>query len=824
MATVALSANCAVLAQVVPDQTLPVGERSQISGDPNFQIDGGAIRGSNLFHSFQAFSIPIGSSVVFNNDLSIANIISRVTGNSISNIDGLIRANGTANLFLINPNGILFGNNARLEIGGSFSASTADSVKFADGFEFSAIAPQPLLTISAPLGFQYGSNPGEIRSQGAQLQVPDGQSLTLAGGAIAINGGKLSAPGGRVELTGRGDVAIGSDAEVDVRSGGGGSIAITGRNLTVTGTGTRIRAGIAADSGTVGAQAGNIDINVTEAVKLDATAKSDRTVISNTVAVGATGNAGDINITAGQLALTNGAIINTTTDGLGNAGNITILAQGRTSFDGFDANIYGSGLYSWVGDTARGQGGNIRITTGSLFVTDGAVSGDVNGRGNAGDITIVARDTVSFSGLLFYLGSAVVGEGKGGNFSITANSLLLRNGARIDMSTYGIGNGGNVNLDVGDIVLDGFYLKNGGGLPTSILSNVQKRAIGNAGNITIRTNSLTVIDGALVESRTRSLGDAGDIDITVRGPALFTGKNPFEEAINGSGVYSVVDETGIGKGGNINLTANSLTLGPSGRLNSSTSGQGKAGNIIINSKSLLIQDGATVSVESRGQGIGGNIRVQADRLKLNNKGSITAESNQGGNIRLDVKDLILLRRNSKISATAGTAQAGGDGGNITLNSNFIVAITRENSDIQANAFTGIGGTVQITTQGVLGIEPRSRPTPFSDITASSDFGISGTILLNSPDIDPSRGTATLPTGLVDTNALIANSCVARRNRQGRFIITGTGGLATQPDDLANAAFPTYELIPEVQQASVPTESDRIYQLATGEIVLGRSCQ
>jgi len=104
---IVLSSNQALLAQVVPDQTLPVGERSQVSGDPNTQINGGAIRGSNLFHSFQQFSIPTGGSASFNNPVNIANILTRVTGTNPSNIDGVIRANGTANLFLINPNGIL---------------------------------------------------------------------------------------------------------------------------------------------------------------------------------------------------------------------------------------------------------------------------------------------------------------------------------------------------------------------------------------------------------------------------------------------------------------------------------------------------------------------------------------------------------------------------------------------------------------------------------------------------------------------------------------------------------------------------------------------
>lgn len=212
-----------IAAQVIPDATLPVGERSQVTGNPNVQIDGGARRGGNLFHSFSQFSIPTGGSAYFNNAADVQNIFSRVTGGSISTIDGLIRANGTANLFLLNPNGILFGPNASLNIGGSFVATTANSINFADGFQYSATNPQtaPLLTVSVLVGLQMGANPGSISVQGngydlsvavpffspivrgsstAGLRVLAGQTLALIGGDIDIAGATLTAEQGRIEL------------------------------------------------------------------------------------------------------------------------------------------------------------------------------------------------------------------------------------------------------------------------------------------------------------------------------------------------------------------------------------------------------------------------------------------------------------------------------------------------------------------------------------------------------------------------------------------------------------------------------------------------
>jgi filamentous hemagglutinin family protein len=160
------------LAQIIPDNTL-LTNSNVTHGCIICLINGGTTRGDNLFHSFSEFSIPKNGEAVFNNNLAIKNIFTRVTGTSVSNIDGVIKTNGIANLFLINPNGIVFDANASLNLEGSLIASTANSIKFADGSVFSTIAPQStqLLTVNVLIGLSFGNSPQAIKVQGQGHQL-----------------------------------------------------------------------------------------------------------------------------------------------------------------------------------------------------------------------------------------------------------------------------------------------------------------------------------------------------------------------------------------------------------------------------------------------------------------------------------------------------------------------------------------------------------------------------------------------------------------------------------------------------------------------------
>ena len=340
------------MAQVTTDGTTSTTVTS--SDGSNFTINDGDRAGANLFHSFQDFSVPTNGSASFDNPVDIDNIFSRVTGGNLSNIDGLIRANSTANLFLINPAGIMFGENARLDLGGSFLGSTAESLLFPEG-EFSAVdlANPPVLTINAPIGLGFRDEPGKIVNQSVTnksrgLEVSPGENITLIGGDINLAGTNIVAPGGRVELGGvssagivtfkengslsfpkgleKADVTLTNATNVDVTSGGGGSIIVNARALELSGGElgrSRLRAGIAPGSGSIEAVAGDIILNAEDTITV-----SQGSQIINQVLPRGVGNAGGINIATNNLSLIQGGRVDASTLGRGDAGKIDINASG----------------------------------------------------------------------------------------------------------------------------------------------------------------------------------------------------------------------------------------------------------------------------------------------------------------------------------------------------------------------------------------------------------------------------------------------------------------------------------------------------------------
>ncbi|MEC4818958.1 MAG: S-layer family protein, partial [Scytonema sp. PMC 1069.18] len=716
------------------------------------------------------------------------------------------------------------------------------------------------------------------------LQVPDGHSLLLVGGDINMDGGGLNAFGGRVELGGltapgtiglsiddlnlrlsypvgvqRADVSLNDSAFIDVVAGNGGSIAVNARHFRIAGD-SFLTAGIGTGLGNKDAQAGNIEIDASDTVTIDGTSS---TFSSSSIVNGVfgNGNAGNVLIKTGSINIIGNAQLGSVTNGQGNAGSVTIQAMDTVSISGTN-----SGVTSSVTPDGVGNGSDINISGRSLSLSDGAqvstgtlgtgdsgnifinVDNDISvksgsfiqavtfGKGNAGNIMLKAGGTVSFEGIgsnnvasqastivgrrqatFFGRVLELVGEGKGGNIEISADSLSLTNGARLSASTFGKGDAGNVIIDARvNISFDTAYA----------LSTVEQTGEGKGGNIQISTDFLSLTNGAQLLALTRGQGDAGNVIIDVR-DISFDGTS--SDGRFPSAAFSTVESGSKGKGGNIQISADSLSLTNGAQLQALTRGQGDAGNIEINAlnRVSVINPNSGLFVRSQGTGEAGNINVISPQIRLNNTGTISAESTSGngGNINLFPKDLLLLRNGSQISATAGTDRAGGNGGIITINApnGFIVAVPSENSDITANAFEGSGGQIVINTSGLFGIERRSRLTPQSDITAFSERGISGEISINQPDVDQNLGLIELPAVLADVSDIVDTGCGAiasTPDAQGsKFFITGRGGLPPSPDqplttdviwsDTRRATVTSQQQSPKKPETQVQSKSDVI---------------
>jgi filamentous hemagglutinin family protein len=724
-------------AQLIPDATLGnessvITPNVDINGLASDQIDGGATRGANLFHSFGQFNVGEGSGLYFSNPTGIERILTRVTGGNSSNILGTLGVLGNADLFLINPNGIIFGSNARLDLRGSFIGSTASSIKFADGLEFSATNPQapPLLAINVPLGLQYGPNAGEIQVQGLGnqliidpqtfvfigvdgegLEVQLGQTLALVGGEVALSGGNLTAQGGSVELGSVGEGLV---------------------TLTPTNPGWAL--------GYQGVQNFQ-DILLSQAAAIDTS--------------GAT--PGRIQVQGRRVTLTDGSVIEASNLGTGNGSNVTITASELVEMNGTNPfNSFPSLLDS--GTSGAGTGGGLFVSTKQLRLRDGAqVVSATFSSGSAGIVSVNASELVELIGVstdsLFSSGlfssSAVKASGDAGNLTINTGQLVIRDGAGVSSETFGKGRGGNLIVNASrSVELTGTTPD---GFPSGLSTRTQ--GSGNAGNLMINTGQLIVRDGAQATSATFGQGSGGNL------------------SANASQ--------------SVELIGTSAT-GASGLFASAIAGDGAGGDLMITTPKLIVRDGAVVSVsnfQSRnlappGTGPAGNLQIQAGTIRLDNQGLITAAAAGGdkGNISLESQD-IQMRRGSAITTNATGASAGG---NIIINTETLVAL--ENSDITANALNNRGGNVSINAQGIFGTEFRPQLTPESDITATGAEGLNGVVQINTPDVDPSSGLVELPTTVVDVEGLVARNLCTPKQAGSSFVVSGRGGLPASPND------------------------------------------
>ncbi len=659
------------LAQITLDGSL--GPRGTLPGpDVTIPAAVGERRDTNLFHSFRDFNVPTGGSATFTGPDGIVHILGRVTGGHPSTIDGRLGSDiANANLFLFNPNGMLFGPHATLDLDGSFSASTADFLRLADGAIFSADLSRDSQLSSAPLtafGF-WGANPAFMVIEESTLEVAEGATLSMIGGDMTITGSTLQAPGGQVHLVSvgsagevrphgaalgigldvadfaqLGEMTMSDEAQLNASGDGGGTVVIRSGRFLVDHATIAVDTTGNADGATMG-----IDIQVAE--EMAVTQETAMTADSQ-----GTGNAGDIRVTAGSLsmaensfirskasaqgapgatvvevgtlALTGGGRIghvelsgNPNTDtgaivGQGGAVHVTATAAVTIIGGGIDelgGDSIPSGLYSQTGES--GDAGSIVFSAPTGRMDGGLILTLSGGKGDSGDIVVTA-DTLTLIGKA-WISAFPFEEGDSGDIVVTVDTLTLTGEeARISIDNFGAGAGGRVQVTAAAITLtEG----------ATIGSNTV--GAGSGGTVQMVTDTITITEGATITSNTSGGGGAGGM-VQLNADTIIIAA--------GGGIESESAGGGTGDGGRVQLIARAaITLRHGGQIAAGTSGPGNAGAIFISAPTVNM-DGGLITAQTESAGGGGDIVVEAGQLILTGNAEIVSDtfgSGAGGGSR-----------------------------------------------------------------------------------------------------------------------------------------------------------------------------------------------
>lgn len=774
VACVGMFLSVGLHAEVVRDGKIGPDLSIQPTG-PDFQIPEtlGELRGRNLFHSFAEFSLSQDQSATFSGTGVFDNIIARVTGPNVSTIDGLLRATVSADLYLMNPRGILFGPNAQLDLYGAFHGSTAERLEFTNGEVFAA-APDggtPLLSVATPTQFGFLSpSAAQIKLQGSKLT--SAHDVTLSAGSIAFSDGAMiitatdrSDAGAsvtlfateRIEFSGTGE--DGAGAGLDAGSRGEGAAGTVRVEAPVV----ELRDGAVLSTNTAGAgYGGALLVTAGERVTLGG---NDRNGASSSLQAQslASGDAGMLRIKAPVIELQDGAQFTSVAHGSGSGGELLVTATDRFTLSGKNQEGLGASLQAGTTATSTGQGGTLRVEAPLIDLRNGArMTTSAEGAGRGGDLFVTARDRVTLSGTDAEGSGARLqanarGVGDAGAIQVTASVIALQDGAAMEANMGGgsTGRGGNLTVTATEQLTLSGTDSNGFGSSLQAIANGE----GLGGTLRVAASVIELRDGAFLTANS-----AGAFGASTPGtPEPDALDSNIALVVRADQRLTLSGTNGIGQGSRIETNALELS-------------QGRA--ILIEAPVTQLTDGASISSASFGTAAAGAIRIRAEEsLELSGGSQITSssETTSGGSIALELGGVLRLR-DSRISTRVGSGDGGAGGIDIAQT---IVVLDRSN--VTSSADRGEGGRIQITADSIL-----KSSDSIIDASAGPQ-GIDGEIVTRSPDTNPTSKLQHADMAFLNASALLRPRCDARADQTtGQFRVARQQGLPLSPEDVLMA--------------------------------------
>ncbi|NEQ56982.1 MAG: filamentous hemagglutinin N-terminal domain-containing protein [Moorea sp. SIO4A1] len=762
------------LAQIVPDNTLGdnpsvVKPNVEVKGLPADLIEGGATRGDNLFHSFSEFNVRDLQRVYFANPAGINNILSRVTGSNISKIFGTLGVDGAANLFLVNPNGIVFGANSQLDVAGSFVGSTANSIVFGNGIEFSAINPEepPLLTINitpglqyGKTGLQYGQNPPQPIVNAGNLAVGQGQNVTLVGGSV-ISTGDILAPGGEINI-----LAVPSE--------------------------TLVQLGQAGQILTLSTPTPSIESNSPSVTEFLSTLDDDTGVtVSSDGQVTLTDSGTIVPLEPGTVIIS-GALNAANLAPGKTGGKVTVLGDQVGLFDSGSIDVSGnsSGGEALIGGDFQGQG-QLPLATATYIGRDTTINADAVSTGNGGLIVIWSNQSTRAYGTLTARGGAQ--SGNGGLIETSSANFLDVTGVRVDASAAN-GNAGTWLLDPRNVTL-GFADTSNGSFDSNsnIFTPTGDDAVVNIPDIEAQLNAgtnVTITTGTTGTQEGNITADGFGITKTTEGEVTLTleaandislknfGINAESGLLNlvleadsdnsGSGDVELMD-AGIDTGGG------AVTITAAGAIALERIGINRNNNRSVQAPPITVISGESISLKSAGinsltsgdNGNAGDVIVQTGTLTIEEAGigSRTDGKGDAGNITVTAADSVVVTNNSGIS-TNTQDKSTGDAGEITITTGSVLLEGKDNgfgSNTQDNS-SGDAGIITITADSLVFRGGSGIGTNTQD-NSSGDAGeitiTAGSVLFEGQDSGLGSDTKDNSSGDGGTITITADSVVFR---------------------------------------------------------------